>query len=129
MKCYLAIEAGTQGWNAIEFKELYRSASEYFGADSVMRVVIDKAIPYTPQVEEVLSNRQITHYLYDPRTGRQDFWGAFSESVHISILLARYRVIPVVYLTDLSYRLWRCQAAATSAVNGAVDLAPVIRIS
>lgn len=120
MKCYLAIEAGAQGWNAIEFKELYRSASEYFGADSVMRVVIDRASPYTPQVEEVLSNRQITHYLYDPRTGRQDFWGAFSESVHIAILLARYRVTPVVYLTDLSYRLWRCQAAAASAVNGAV---------
>ena len=120
MKCYLAIEAGAQGWNAIEFKELHRSALEYFGTDSVMRVVIDKAIPYTPQVEEVLSNRQITHYLYDPRTGRQDFLGAFSESAHIAILLARYRVIPVVYLTDLSYRQWRCQAAAISAVSGVV---------
>ena len=120
MKCNLAIEAGAQGWNAIEFKELYRSASEYFGTDSVMRVVIDKATPYIPQVEEVISNRQITHYLYDPRTGRQDFWGAILESLHIAILLTRYRVVPVVYLTDLSYRLWRCQAAAASAVNGAV---------
>lgn len=120
MKCCLAIEAGAQGWNAIEFKELYRSASEYFGSDSVIKVVIDKTIPYIPQVKEVLSNPKITHYLYDPRTGRQDYWGAFSESVRIAILFARFRVVPVVYLTDLSHRLWRCQAAAASTASGAV---------
>lgn len=116
----LAIEAGKQGWNAIEFKELYRSASEYFGPDGVRRVVIDKSISYVPQVEEVLQNQQLTHYLYDPRTGKQDYWGAFAESLRIAILMARYRVIPVVYLTDLSVRIWRCQSSAVSAVSGVV---------
>ena len=116
----LAIEAGPQGWTAIEFKELERSATEYFGASGFTKVIVDKSKPYLPQVEEVLLNSSVSHYFYDPRTGRQNPWSAISESLRIAILLARYRVVPVVYLTDLSVRVWRCQAAAVSAVSGAV---------
>lgn len=119
-KCCLSIEAGTEGWKAIEFKELYRSASEYLGTDSVIKVVIDKTKPYIPQLINVLNNSQITHYLYDPRTGRQDYFGAFLESVCVAIMFARNRVVPVVYITDLSHRLSRCKAAAASATNGVV---------
>lgn len=119
-KCCLAIEAGMPGWNSIEFKELYRSSSEYFGRDSVVKVVIDKNNSYISQIESVLNDSKITHYLYDPRTGRQDYFSAFLESVRVAVLLSRYRVVPVVYLTDLSYRIWRCQAAAVSATSGLV---------
>jgi hypothetical protein len=77
-------------------------------------------MPYVSQVKKILSSSDITHYFYDPRTGRQDFWSAFYDSFRIAILLSRYRVIPVVYLTDLSVRLWRGQAAAVSANNGVV---------
>lgn len=119
-KCCLAIEAGTQGWDAIEFKELYHSASEYFGTDSVIKLVIDRTRPYIPQLRLLLNKSQLTHYLYDPRTGSQDYYAGFIESVCVAILLARYRVVPVVYLTDLSYRLWRCKAAAASASSGVV---------
>jgi glycosyltransferase involved in cell wall biosynthesis len=34
--------------------------------------------------------------------------------------MERYRIIPLVYLTDLSLRLPRCQAAAVSAMHGLV---------
>lgn len=116
----LAIEAGSEGWNAIEFKELERSATEFFGSAGFAKVVVDKSKPYVPQVEEVLRNPLVSHYFYDPRTGRQNLWGALTESIRIAILVARYRVVPVVYLTDLSVRVWRCQAAAVSASSGAV---------
>ena len=118
--CCVAIEAGAQGWNSIEFKEIYGSAIEYFKGNSVKKIVIDKSMSYVSQVEKILSSSDITHYLYDPRTGRQNFWSAFYESFCIAILFSRYRVVPVVYLTDLSVRLWRCQAAAVSANNGVV---------
>lgn len=116
----LAIEAGPQGWTAIEFKELERSAIEFFGAAGFTKVVVDKSKPYVPQVEEVLCNTLVSHYFYDPRTGRQNLWGALTESIRVAILMARYRVVPVVYLTDLSVRVWRSQAAAVSATSGAV---------
>jgi hypothetical protein len=116
----IAIEAGEQGWNAIEFKELYLSATEYAGVRFVRKVVIDKSVPYVPQVKQALEHYNITHYVYDPRTGKQDYWGAMIESVSIALLMARYSVIPIVYLTDLSVRVWRCQASAVSAVKGTV---------
>jgi hypothetical protein len=116
----LAIEAGSQGWAAIEFKELEQSAIEFFGATGFAKVIVDKSRPYVPQVENVLRNPVLSHYFYDPRTGSQKLWGALTESVHIAILMARYRVVPVVYLTDLSVRVWRCQAAAVTASSGAV---------
>lgn len=116
----LAIEAGPQGWTAIEFKELERSATEFFGSTGFAKVVVDKSKPYVHQVEEVLRDSLVSHYFYDPRTGRQSLWDALTDSIRIAILMARYRVVPVVYLTDLSVRVWRCQAAAVSASSGAV---------
>jgi len=116
----LAIEAGPQGWNSLEFKELLHSASEYLGTTAVEKVVIDKSTPYVPQVESVLRNPLISHYLYDPRTGSQNLWVALIDAVRVAILMERYQVVPIVYLTDLSLRVHRCQAAAVSAVSGVV---------
>ncbi len=116
----VAIEAGPQGWNSIEFKELFISASEYIDAAAVHKVVIDRSTSYLRQVECVLQNTSISHYLYDPRTGRQEYWGAMYDSIRVAILMERYRIIPLVYLTDLSLRLPRCQAAAVSAMHGLV---------
>jgi hypothetical protein len=120
IKSCLTIEAGAPGWNSLEFKEMFQSASEYYGVEFIKKVVIDKSIPYLPQLEAALQNNAISHYLYDPRTGRQDFWGASFESLRVALLLARYRVVPIVYLTDLSVRVWRCQASAVTAVSGSV---------
>ncbi|MEY4591808.1 MAG: hypothetical protein RIR18_703 [Pseudomonadota bacterium] len=120
----LGIEAGIQGWNSIEFKELYQSSCEYFGEAAIVKLAIDRSKPYLPQVAYFLAKNPLTHYLYDPRTGRaeseQTYWTALVDSVSVAVLLARFRVVPVVYLTDLAYRLWRCQAAAVSSVEGVV---------
>ena len=119
-KLGVAIEAGPQGWNSIEFKELFISASEYIDAEAVHKVVIDRSASYLGQVECVLKNTSISHYLYDPRTGRQEYWSAIYDSVRVAILMERYRIVPLVYLTDLSLRLPRCQAAVVSAMHGLV---------
>jgi hypothetical protein len=119
-RSFLAIEAGERGWESIEFKELYQTACEYLSVAEVHRIVITSSESYLFQVEAALKEFQFTHYLYDPRTGRQSFLGGLIDSVRVSVLLARYRVTPIVYLTDLSVRVWRGQAAAVSATNGVV---------
>ena len=120
----LGIEAGPQGWQSIEFKELYQSACEYFGENAVARLVLDRSRPYPPQIRDFIINNGITHYLYDPRAARpeseQNYWTAFVDSLSVAFILARYRVVPIVFLTDLSLRLWRCQAAIVSSISGVV---------
>jgi hypothetical protein len=120
----LGIEAGVPGWQSIEFKELYQSSCEYFGEASVAKLTIDRSQPYLAQVMRFISEQAITHYLYDPRTGRpeseQTYWTALVDALSVAVVLARYRVVPIVYLTDLAYRLWRCQAATVSSRKGVV---------
>jgi hypothetical protein len=121
----IIIEAGERGWSSIELKELYQSASEYLGDESALRLVVDRNFSYWNQVKRVLeTNPDVTHYLYDPRTGRaedkQNLWNALTDSVSMALLLRRYGVTPVVLLTDIGYRYWRYQAAAVSAQTGVV---------
>jgi hypothetical protein len=116
----LAIEAGEKGWDSIEFKELFISASEYLGDGNVRRLVIDKNASYVAQVETALRGIKATHYLYDPRTGSQVFHKAFWDAFRIALLLARYRIVPIVYITDISLRMHRCLAAVMSALDGIV---------
>lgn len=121
----IIIEAGERGWSSIELKELYQSASEYLGDESVLRLVVDRNVSYRQQVKRVLAaNADVTHYLYDPRTGRaedkQNLWNALTDSVSMALLLRRYGVTPVILLTDIGYRYWRYQAAAVSAQAGVV---------
>ena len=121
----IVIEAGERGWGSIELKELYQSAKEYFGAEAVVQLIVDREKDYLVQVERLLNNNPgITHYLYDPRTGRaeaeQNLANAFFDSLGVALRLSRFRVIPVAFVTDISYRLWRCQAAAVTARAGVV---------
>ena len=121
----IVIEAGERGWHSIELKELYQSAVEYFGEESVIRLVVDRDKGYLHQVSHLLLRISgITHYVYDPRTGRaenqQNLWNALTDSLSMAVLLSRHGVIPVGLLTDIGYRYWRYQAAAVTATNGAV---------
>lgn len=121
----IVIEAGELGWNSIELKELYQSAKEYLGGDSVLRLVVNRDEGYMQQVGHLLrEHSEITHYLYDPRTGRaenqQNLWNALTDSVSMAVMLHRYQVTPIVFLTDIGYRYWRYQAAAVTARNGVV---------
>ncbi|MDA9285249.1 glycosyltransferase [Pseudomonadales bacterium] len=116
----ICIEAGELGWESIEFKELYQSSCEYFGEENVMRLVVDARSDYVTQVRSILANNRPTHYLYDPRTGSQEWWVGYIQSTKIALLLVRYNVTPIVLLTDLSVRLWRMQSAIVSAARGVV---------
>lgn len=121
----LVIEAGERGWDSIEFKELYKSATEFLGSHSVHRLIVKRELDYLSQIKELItSNPSITHYLYDPRTyraeGDQNFWNAIADSLSVAILLRRHGITPIAYLTNIGYRLWRCQAAIVTSKNGLV---------
>lgn len=121
----IVIEAGERGWNSIELKELYQSAVEYFGEDFVIRLVVDRDKRYLHQVRHLLWRISgITHYVYDPRSGRvesqQTLWNALTDSLSMAVLLSRHGVTPVSLLTDIGYRYWRYQAAAVTASKGLV---------
>lgn len=114
------IEAGEKGWESIEFKEIYQSAVEFIGNDKVLKLTIKRDADYISQVKDFIGCNKITHYLYDPRTGSQDFFTGLKQSFYMAFLLHSYRIIPIVLLTDLSVRTWRSQSAVVSAKSGIV---------
>jgi hypothetical protein len=116
----LVIEAGISGWNSIEFKELFLSASDFFAEYRVEKLIITKSEPYILQVKNFLKSSCVTHYFYDPRTGNQDSFRAIYEAIYFVFLITRYRIVPIVYLTDIALRTHRCQAAIVTALSGVV---------
>jgi hypothetical protein len=116
----LCIEAGIVGWRSIEFKELYPSACEYLDVDRVHKVEIDREQAYLPQVKQALNRLQPTHYMYDPRTGSENWLRGLWQAFQISFLLASRHITPVVLLTDLAVRTWRVQSAVVTATSGVV---------
>jgi len=116
----LCVEAGVKGWESIEFKELYQSACEYIGKDSVHKVMIQSDDCYTSQLKTAIRELQPTHYLYDPRTGNQKWYIGMWQSYKVAWLLHIYGVVPVVLLTDLAFRTWRAQSAIVTAKYGIV---------
>lgn len=119
---HLCIEAGVRGWESIEFKELFQSACEYLPPENVHRLIVKSDKDYFTQISEILRTKQITHYLYDPRTDNSDItvWRALWRSFRVAILLNKKGVVPIVFLTDLAVRAWRTQAAIVSARKGIV---------
>jgi hypothetical protein len=120
---HLCIEAGVKGWESIEFKELYQSACEYLPPTNVHRLIVQPDQSYLKQIADMLRSEPITHYLYDPRTDNSDLllWRALWNSFRVAILLQKQGVVPIVVLTDLSFRTWRAQAAVVSARGGLVN--------
>jgi len=116
----ICIEAGIRGWDIIEYKELYQSAIEYLGSDSVERLVFAQDCPYLTQLRNFLKNAKPSHYAYSPRTGGQSFYSGMRDAFGALALFTWYRVTPVVFLTDLPIRLWRAQSAVVTAKRGLV---------
>lgn len=116
----ICIEAGERGWQSIEFKELYQSACEYLDTDHVVKFAVKHDQDYVAQVKSVLRSHPISHYVYDPRTGIQQWWSGLWQSLQVATLLQQHHVIPIVLLTDLSVRIWRAQSAVVSARKGVV---------
>ena len=116
----LCIESGEKGWELIECKEIYLSASEYIGPSKVKKISITKNASYIKQVNYNLKKYKPSHYIYDSRTGSQKILYGFIQSVIISFLFQIKGVIPICTLTDLPMRNWRLQTAIVTCKRGIV---------
>jgi len=116
----LCMEAGAKGWELIEFKELYASACEYLGRDRVHKVVINRDEDYLTQIKRASDQIRPTHYVYDPRTGSQQWLSALWQSFRIAGFFTARGITPICILTDLPMRTWRAQCAMVSARSGVV---------
>jgi hypothetical protein len=116
----ICIEAGENGWQSIELQELYQSAIEYLGIDNVKKLSIPLDENYLRSVKNFLHTNEITHYVYDPRTGDQGVLRGLFQSFAITILLFRNYITPISILTDLSIRAWRAQSAIVTSKKGLV---------
>jgi len=120
LRTKLCIEAGTKGWESIEYKELYQSAIEFLNPDDVVRVVVDNNKNYLQQLYKTIRKNKPTHYLYDPRSGAQSFFSALFQSLAVAYLFRINRITPIVFLTDFADRIWRAQSAIVTAHEGLV---------
>lgn len=115
----ILISAGVKGWESIEFKELLQCAIEYLNDEShVIQHKISDQKNYYNELKEILNKKIVTHAIYDPRSGNQNLIQGFIESVRISFLFCRFKVIPIVILTDISHRKQRIKGAIVSSKTG-----------
>lgn len=119
-KTVLCLESGIKGWELIEYKEILGSAIDYLGEDAVCKVAIDRNKPYLPQVWHVIRTNRPTHYVYDSRTGDQNWFAGLFQSFGVAIAFQLNGVVPICTLTDLPVRAWRAQTAVVSAKRGVV---------
>ncbi|MBP7688160.1 MAG: glycosyltransferase family 1 protein [Thermoflexales bacterium] len=116
----ICMEAGARGWELIEFKELYASACEYLGDERIHKIVINRDEDYLAQVRRAAEQFRPTHYVYDARTGSQQWLQALWQSFRIAMLFYVRGITPICILTDLPMRTWRAQCAMVSARSGMV---------
>lgn len=115
-----ALESGIIGWTHVYFEELLASAQEWFGANAVIKQVIDRDQPYLPQMRANMRRDQPTHVVLDMRTPGQSWraslWQAYATAWH----MLAHGITPIVVLTDAFYRRQRWHAAVLTAFNGVV---------
>lgn len=115
----LCIQAGKRGWDSLEFKEIFVSAQEFLGAERVVKHVVEQDAPYLQQFGALCRLGGFTHFLYDPRTGSQRWGRGILEAFVVLVWLTVRQIEPIVYVTDISLRRHRVQAAIVSAGSGA----------
>ena len=114
----ICIAAGVRGWESIEFQEISQSAREYAGGGRVIELAVRSQRTYLSQVWRALVDSEVTHYFFDPRTGSQNFFGSFFQTLVVGTMLALRGVTPIGYCTDVSERQWRLQLAFVTARKG-----------
>ena len=100
-KSLLCIESGVRGWELIEYKELFYSAIEFLGNESVEKVEIISNQNYILQVKNAIKLHNPTHYFYDARTGSQNFFTGLIQSFRIAFIFQNNGIIPICLLTDV----------------------------
>ena len=86
----------------------------------MIKLVVNKNSSYILQIIKNIMYYKPTHFLYDSRTGSQNFILGFFQSFAISILFQVYGVVPICTLTDLPVRKWRLQTAVVTCKRGIV---------
>jgi hypothetical protein len=114
----VCIEAGSRGWESIEFQEISQSAREYAGEGAVIELVIESPRTYLGQVRKTFAKSEVTHYFYDPRTGSQNFFPSLWQSLILGTMLTLMDIVPIGYGTNISERQWRLQLAIVTAKKG-----------
>jgi len=114
----LCIEAGIKGWETISIGELFKSACEHIGTERVHQIKIDKEKSYINQFKEALENYSPNYYLYDPRTGDQNWVAGLWQAIQVAIILYWRRITPIASLTDIGVRLWRTQGCIVTTKTG-----------
>lgn len=118
--CFLfAVEAGRQGWESLEFKELHRSAVEFLGPKRLKRIVHGRG----GNGAFFFRHREfarVSHFLYDPRTGNQAILFAYARALSLSLYLRWQSITPVVLLTDFCDRSFRQRAEIVAGQNGMI---------
>ncbi|MBS1189834.1 MAG: hypothetical protein H6R10_1626 [Rhodocyclaceae bacterium] len=116
----LCLEAGIKGWELIEYKELFASAQDFVGAENTRKIEIDRNQSYVGQVLSAVRKHRPTHYVYDSRTGSENWLLGMLQAFQISLIFQYHGVVPICVLTDLPIRAWRAQTAMVSAKRGIV---------
>ena len=116
----LAIESGIIGWTHVYFEELWESARERYGSDSVFRQMIDRDQPYLSQFRANLDRDAPTHVVLDVRTPNQKWTSSLREAFFAARDLLKRDITPIVVLTDAFYRRQRWHAAVLTAHSGVV---------
>ena len=99
----VVIEAGTAGWDLIEYEELWQSGVEYLGPSRFVRFVKSSSLPYHRQLRSVL-DKSISHFIFDSRSHSENIRGDFT-CLYLAFSLLSAGIVPVVRLTD--YGSWR----------------------
>ena len=90
------------------------------GGATIVRVVIDREEPYLPQFRAAVAGDPMSHLLLDPRTGSQRWGRVLVDLFVMTWSLTRRGIVPIVILTDASFRRHRLQAAVLTAFRGVV---------
>lgn len=114
----VAIDAGEVGWTLIEYKELLRSAREYFGQEQVVKVVITNRNRLFRQVRAQLDGLSVTHYVFDPRSLSERAGRSWLQTAAMALWLTSRGITPIARLTDVPVRRWRLQTALVTARRG-----------
>jgi hypothetical protein len=91
----LLIASGAKGWELLEYKELFQSATEYLSPVQVVQETTSHEKSFLSQVDEYIHRHRPTHYLYDPRSSGARGSTAIIEAIRLLLLLARARVTPM----------------------------------
>ena len=114
----LAVEAGRVGWTLIEYEELLATAIEYLGPSGVLKVSIEDRKQYLGEIYRILRKSDITHFVYDPRTGSQTWGSGIFQAFAIVAMFSWFKIIPIARLSDVAERKWRFQCAIVTAGSG-----------